>query len=236
MQEMHKDEPKLTEFISESISLNDQLSQQQEDMVRRISQWRHFCELSDKITSQVVELQNDYDQTNKRVTEYLAWQNDEEGKRAGAPKINENHKELLFNKWDEQITQAEQAAESAATQASILIDCVNENLHRANLISETTPGYLPSTLQLEAEWKQKAQANGKTIQALARLNWESYWTYLVKPHNQCMTVRCIMNAAEKVAPALMDAVFAAQLSTEISQPTLLKPMLDNCNFKDQIQK
>ena len=205
-------------------------------MVCKISQWRHFCELSDKITNQVVELRNDYDQTNKRVTEYLAWQNDEEGKRAGAPKINENHKELLFNKWDEQITQAEQAAESAATQASILIDCVNENLHRANLISESTPGYLPSALQLEAEWKQKAQANGKTIQTLAKLNWESYWTYLVKPHSQCMTIRCIMNAAEKVAPALMDVVFAAQLSTEVGQPTLLKPMLEGCNFRDQIKK
>ena len=98
-------------------------------------------------------MRNDYDQANKRVTEYLTWQNDKEGKRAGAPKINENNKELLFNKWDEQITQAEQAAETAATQASILIDCVNEILHRANLISETTPGYLPSTLQLEAKWR-----------------------------------------------------------------------------------
>ena len=68
VQEMHKDEPKLAEFISESIGLNEQLSQQQEDMVRRISQWRHFCELSDRITSQVVELRNDYDQNNKRVT------------------------------------------------------------------------------------------------------------------------------------------------------------------------
>lgn len=178
VQEMPKDEPKLTEFISEPIGLNDQLSQQQEEMVRKISQWREFCEISDKITSQVVELRNDYDQTNKRITEYLAWKNDEEGKRAGAPKINENHKELLFNKWDEQITQAEQAAESAATQATILIDCVNENLHRANLVSESTPGYLPIASQLEDEWKQKAQANGETIRALSRLNWESYWTYL----------------------------------------------------------
>ena len=83
---------------------------------------------------------------------------------------------------------------------------------------------------------QKAQANEKTIQALSRLNSESYWTYLVKPHSQCMMVSCIMNAAEKVAPALMDAVFAAQLSTEVGQPTLLKPMLDKCNFKDQIRK
>ena len=80
------------------------------------------------------------------MTEDLAWQDEEEGKRASAPRINESHKELLFNKWDDQIRQAEQVAEIAATQANILIDCVNENLHRANLIEETTLGYLPNKL------------------------------------------------------------------------------------------
>ena len=104
------------------------------------------------------------------------------------------------------------------------------------MYEETTPGYLPNKLRLEAEWKQKAREKGKAIQALNRLNWECYWTYLVKPHSQWMTVKCITNAAEKLVPALVDAVFAAQLSTEVSQPTLLKPMLNTCNFKDQVQK
>ena len=181
-------------------------------------------------------MRSDYDQNDKRVTEYLTWQDDEEGKRAGAPRINENHKELLFNKWDDQITRAEQAAETATTQASTLIDCVNENLHRENLIAETTPGYLPNKLQLKTEWRQKEQAKGKAIQALARLNWECYWTYLVKLHSQSMMVKCITNATEKLAPTLVDSVFATQLSAEISRPTLLKPMLDTCNFKDQAHK
>lgn len=119
----------------------------------------------------MVNLRSDYDLINKRVTEYLAWQDEDEGKRAGAPKINENHKELLFNKWDNQIREAEQVAEAAATAASSLIDCVNENLHRTNLITETTPGHLPNKLQLEVEWKQKAQEKGKAIQGLNRLNW-----------------------------------------------------------------
>lgn len=170
------------------------------------------------------------------MTDYLTWQDEDEGKRAGAPRINENHKELLFNKWDDQIKEAEKAAETAATIASILIDCVNENLHRANLIGETTPGYLPNKLQLEADWKQKAQEKGKEIQVLKRLNWERYWTYLVKVHSQWMTVKCIINAAEKVVPALIDSVFSAQLKAEVSQLTLLKQMLNTCSFKDQIQK
>ena len=184
----------------------------------------------------MVDLRSDYDQSDRRVTEYLTWQDEDEGKRASAPRINKNHKELLFDKWDDQIRQAEQAAETAATQASILIDCVNENLHRANLIEETTPGYLPNKLRLEAECKQKAQEKGKAIQALNRLNWECYWAYLVKPHSQSMTLKCIINVAEKVVPALIDSVFEAQLRTEVSQPTLLKPMMNTCSFKDQIQK
>lgn len=104
----------------------------------------------------MTDLRSDYDQIDRKVTEYLAWQDGEEGKKANAPRINEIHKEFLFNKWDDQIRQAEQAAETAATQASVLIDCVNENLHRANLITETTPGYLPNKSRMEAEWKQKA--------------------------------------------------------------------------------
>ena len=44
---------------------------------------------------------------------------------------------------------------------------------------------------------------------------------IVKPHSQWMTVKCIINSAEKVVPALIDSFFAAQLSAEVGQPTLL---------------
>ena len=78
----------------------------------------------------------------------MAWKETEEGKRAGAPIINENHKEILFNNWDSQIRKAEQATEEVATAASNIIDFINENLHKENLISETTLGYLPKAQQL----------------------------------------------------------------------------------------
>ena len=47
LQEIHKDEPNLAEFVSESTSLNEKLLQQQEELGRKISQWSHYCELSD---------------------------------------------------------------------------------------------------------------------------------------------------------------------------------------------
>lgn len=43
LQETHKDEPKLTKFISESIALNEQLLQQQEVLRQKISQWSYYC-------------------------------------------------------------------------------------------------------------------------------------------------------------------------------------------------
>ena len=106
VQEMHKDDPKLAEFITESISLNDQLLQQQEILYQRILQWNSYCEESDKITNHVIDLRHDYDLTDKIVTDYLAWQNTEEGKRAGAPRISHKHKLMLYNKWDAQIRKA----------------------------------------------------------------------------------------------------------------------------------
>ena len=60
---------------------------------------------------------------------------------------------MLFNNWDAQIKITEQAAEEAATTASNITNCVNENLYKANLISETIPGYLPQAQQLQKEWK-----------------------------------------------------------------------------------
>lgn len=232
LQEIHKDEPKLTEFVSKSIGLHNQLLQQQKVLSEKISQWSYYCERSYKITHQVVELRSDYDLSERQVTDYLTWQDEDEGKRAGAPRINENHKELLFYRWDDQIKEAEKAAEMEATMASILIDSVNENSHRENLIAETTLGYLLNKQRLESEWRQKAEEKQKELQALNRLNWESYWTHLVKPHSQCMTEKCIENVAEKVVPALMDSVFSAKIKAEVSQLTLLKPILDTCRFKD----
>ena len=92
IREEHKYDPKLPEFISESISLNNQLLQQQDILCQKISQWNSFCQESDKITNHVVELRHDYDLTNERVTNYLAWKNTEEGKRVGAPIIHDGHK------------------------------------------------------------------------------------------------------------------------------------------------
>lgn len=56
--------------------------------------------MGDKITIQVMDLQLDYDLIDKKIFDYLKWQESKEGKRAELLKINEAHKEMMFNKWD----------------------------------------------------------------------------------------------------------------------------------------
>ena len=143
MFEISRDDPKLTEFVSEALALNNQLLQHQEELCQTISQWNSHCEIRDKITNQVVELLLNYDLIDKRIYDYLKWQELEEGKKECVLKINESNKEMLFHKWDAQIKNVEQAAEEVVTATNNVIDYVNENLHRANLISETAPGFLP---------------------------------------------------------------------------------------------
>ena len=43
IQDQHKDDPKLPEFISETISLNNQLLQQEEVLCQKILRWNSFC-------------------------------------------------------------------------------------------------------------------------------------------------------------------------------------------------
>jgi len=51
-----------------------------------------------------------------------------------------------------------------------------------------------------------------------------------------MTLKCIINSAEKMVPTLADSVFAGQLKSEVSRPTLLKQMLNVCDYKEHIHR
>jgi len=55
---------------------------------------------------------------------------------------------MLFHKWYTHIGKVEQAAKEVATTVNNVIDYVSENLHRANLISDTAPGFIPKAQQL----------------------------------------------------------------------------------------
>lgn len=102
------------------------------------------------------------------------------------------------------------------------------------MVAETTPSFLPKAQQLQAVWKQAVEERAEAIKQVNRLNLEAYWQYLVKLRSQRMALKCLMTYAEKIVPALTNAIFAGQLKVRVNQPTLLKLMLDICDLKNQM--
>ena len=84
--------------------------------------------------------------------------------------------------------------------------------------------------------EQTTHEKEETIKQLTRLNWETYQNFLVKQHSQWMTLRCLTTSTQNMVPALLDAIFAEQLKSTISQPPQLKPMIDICNLKDHVSR
>lgn len=70
--ELHKDEPKIEEFVTEVLGLNSQLLHQKELLCQKISQWNSHW-MRDNITNQVVELRLEYDAIIKKVSDFLIW-------------------------------------------------------------------------------------------------------------------------------------------------------------------
>ena len=59
------------------------------------------------------------------------------------PKLEESHKEILLASWDSQLKEVEKATTDVVTTSNIIIENINENLHGANLVAESIPGFLP---------------------------------------------------------------------------------------------
>jgi len=91
-------------------------------------------------------------------------QRSEEGKRVDMLRIDKSHKEILFAKWDSWLKEVEWAMEEATTTTNSVIECINENLHKANLVAETTPGFLPKAQQCQTVWKQTTEERAEAIE------------------------------------------------------------------------
>lgn len=145
-------------------------------------------------------------------------QESEDGRKTDLPKLEESRKYILFTDWDSRLKEVERATMIATTIENIIIEAINENLHGANMVNECLLGFLCNGKQREEQWEHVAQEKEEEIKQLNRLNWEAYWQFLVKPHSQLMTLRCLTTSTQKMVPTLTNALFAGQLKSAINQP------------------
>jgi len=69
-----------------------------------------------------------------------------------------------------------------------MIETINDNHWYVGFIQKYSLGNLPQIKDLQASWHENLAAKKQQIRQLSHLNWEAYWSYLVKPHNQLMAL------------------------------------------------
>lgn len=82
-----------------------------------------------------MEMRLEYDEIFKKVFDFITWKNTEDGIKSDLPKLEESHKEILFENCDSWLKELEKATTDATETTKSVIENVNENLHSSNLVA-----------------------------------------------------------------------------------------------------
>lgn len=125
---------------------------------------------SKKLTNIIIDQGIEFNELNSNISDYIEWQDSDEGKGSSLLKINERHKDILFTDWDSRVKQTELAISRASFISKIIIKAINHMLHTSNLIKESDPKTLPDLKALDDNWKNKSQLQKETIEGLSKID------------------------------------------------------------------
>ena len=201
------------------------LSQQLNELCQKLAQNEPLCEITSALIDEGINLRLEFDDANEKISKFLSWQDSEQGKNANLPRIEERHKEILFTEWEKQLIKGERATSRAKTMMNSITQLVNDSLYATNLISDCIPGKLPKVKETDSKWKQELVNKNQQINKLQGISWDIMWTYLIKPHNQQMEIKCLSNAISCIIQYFSDATYTGQLHSRLSHPAEVKDML-----------
>ena len=69
----------------------------------QISNTIPHLEISEQLTNKVIDQRIEFNEINIKISNYIEWQDTEEGKKSDIPKIKENFKGILFTDWDARV-------------------------------------------------------------------------------------------------------------------------------------
>ena len=107
------------------------------------------------MTDEAVTLRKEIDDDDDKISEFLSWQDTEQGRKANLPRIEERHKEILFMEWEQQLMKSKRAISRAKGLMNNATQLINDILYATNLISDCTPGKLPKVKEADSRWKEE---------------------------------------------------------------------------------
>lgn len=200
------------------------------DLCEKKSQSEPLCEITSSLIDEAVNTILEFESADEKISEFITWQETEQGKIENLPRIEASHKEILFSEWETQMIKEERATSRARTIMDNLTQLVNDNLYAANLISDCTPGKLSKVKEIDKIWKQDLISKDQQINKTQEITWDALWSHLIKPHSQQMATKCLSNAINYIIPEFSDATYTSQLHSRLSHPTEVKDMLKICQF------
>jgi len=154
-----------TNFRFEALQINKALITQLKLLCHNISLVEPLCGVTASIVDKSVDARKDLEQADETLTNFIAWQDTNEGQAANLPKILGSHKDILFLEWQSQPMKLERETSRCRLSTSNLIELINDTLYLSNMISQCTPGKLPSAKALEQTCNQELEKNGRLIAA-----------------------------------------------------------------------
>lgn len=133
------------------------MSKQKPLFLQHISNIIPHLNTSEKLTDIIIDKRIEFNELNSKISDYIEWQDSDEGKRLSLPKINKRHKDILFTDWDSQMKQFELTIARASGISKSIIKTINRMFHTSNLIKESDPKKLPDIKALDENWKNKSQ-------------------------------------------------------------------------------
>lgn len=130
-----KNLPQTDEFRAEALQINKALVTQIKLLCQKIAQAKPLCNITASIIDKSIDARTDFEQSDETLTNFLEWQDTDEGQTTNLPKILESHKEILFMEWQSQLMKAERAVSRCKLTTSNLVELGNDTLYLSNMIS-----------------------------------------------------------------------------------------------------
>jgi len=75
-----------------------------------------------------------FDDTEEKFAGFITWQENIDGRLVDLPRIEESHEEIVFREWQIRLKHVETTIFNARDISNNLIETINDNLFKANLI------------------------------------------------------------------------------------------------------
>ena len=125
---------------------------------------------------------------------------------------------------------AERAISRARSMMGNITQFINDSLYATNLISGCVLGSFLKVEDTDRRWKEEILNKNQQINELQTISWDNMWTYLIKPLNQQLAIKCLSNVVDCLIPKFSDATYAGQLHSKMSHPSEVQEMLKICHL------